>query len=204
MTGIGNALLDQSFAWPNIVHHNLSEAKLIELAIAREEAHLSKDGALVALTGQHTGRSASDKYVVKDGATEPLVWWEGNKALAPEAFGRLLDDMLEFSDGKDLFAQDLWGGADPVHRLPVRIITEYAWHSLFIRHLLIRPDVEALQTFEPAFTVVDLPSFKAEPSRHGCTTSTIIAVDFTRRLYRAKPSRKSMPPPNASAPCSKT
>lgn len=182
MTQVGNVLSNQTLVWPNTVYENLSEPRLIEMAIARGEARLSQSGALVALTGLHTGRSASDKYVVKDGSSEPKVWWEGNKALSPEAFGRLLEDMLAFSEDKDLFAQNLWGGADPTHRLPVRIITEYAWHSLFIRHLLIRPDAEALQSFEPAFTVVDLPSFKAEPARHGCTTSTIIAIDFTRRL----------------------
>jgi len=182
MADIAEKLIAQGFSGLNGVHHNLKGPRLIELAIAKGEARLAEGGALVALTGQHTGRSASDKYVVKDESSTPKIWWEANKALAPDAFARLHADMLDYAKGRELYVQDLWGGADPVHRLPVRVITEYAWHSLFIRHLLIRPHVEALESFEPTFTVIALPGFKAEPARHGCTTSTIIALDFTRRL----------------------
>ena len=169
------------FSGLNAVHHNLKDARLVEMAVARGEARLSSGGALVALTGQHTGRSASDKYVVRDETSESKVWWEANKALAPGAFARLYADMLTYAKGKELFVQDLWGGADPAHRLAVRVVTEYAWHSLFIRHLLIRPGAAA-KKFEADFTVIALPGFKAEPARHGCTTSTVIALDFTRRL----------------------
>ena len=182
MPDIAAKLRAHGFSGPNSVHHNFHETRLIEMAIAKGEARLAEGGALVALTGQHTGRSASDKYVVKDAGSEDKVWWEANKALSPESFAQLHTDMMAYAKGKELFVQDLWGGADPSHRLPVRVITEFAWHSLFIRHLLIRPDSEALADFEPAFTVIDLPGFKADPLRHGCTTATIIALDFTRRM----------------------
>ncbi|GAA0553168.1 phosphoenolpyruvate carboxykinase (ATP) [Rhizomicrobium palustre] len=182
MAEIANSTNFRDLEKANAVRQNLSEPRLVELSLLRGEARLSCDGALVALTGQHTGRSASDKYVVKDAATEEKVWWEANKALSPEAFARLRDDMLAYAANKELFIQDLWGGADPAHRLPVRVFTEYAWHSLFIRHLLIRPDAVGLKDFAPEFTILGLPGFKAEPARHGCTSSTIIAIDISRRL----------------------
>jgi phosphoenolpyruvate carboxykinase (ATP) len=164
------------------VYWNLSAPTLTEMALARSEGRLAKGGGLVVLTGKHTGRSATDKYVVKDAATADTVWWDNNKALSPEHFAALHADMMEYAKGKDLFVQDLWGGADPKYRLPVRVVTEYAWHSLFIQHLLIRPDADAVKNFEPAFTVIDLAGFQADPKRHGCTTSTIIALDFSRRM----------------------
>jgi len=180
MADIGESALD--FSSMNTAEQNLHEPRLIELAITRGEARLAQGGGLVALTGLHTGRSASDKYIVKDAASQDKVWWEANKALTPECFARLEGDMLAYAKGAQLFVQDLWGGADPSHRLAVRVVTELAWHSLFIRHLLLKPDPDALAAFQADFTIIDLPGFKAEPARHGCTTSTIIALDFTRRL----------------------
>ncbi len=161
---------------------NLTEAQLVEEAIRRGEARLSAHGALVALTGQHTGRSAKDKFVVRDAASETRVWWDNNRPMTPEAFERLYDDMMAHAGGRDLFVQDLIGGADPVHALPVRVVTELAWHSLFIRNLLIRPDRATLSGFEPRMTIVNLPSFRADPARHGCRTDTVIAVDLTRMI----------------------
>ena len=164
------------------VYWNLSAPTLYEMSIARGEGRLAKGGPLVVLTGQHTGRSASDKHVVKDEQTASTVWWDNNKPLARDAFARLHADMMEYAKGRDLFVQDLVGGADPTHRLPVRIITEYAWHSLFIRHLLIQPDADARAGFAPDFTIIDLPGFKADPARHGGVSSTLIALDFSRRM----------------------
>ncbi len=96
-------------------------------------------------------------------------------------FDVLLADMLAHAEGRELFAQDLYGGADPAHRVKVRVFTEYAWHSLFIRNLLRRPEVAEIAEFAPEMTIVDLPSFKADPARHGCRSETVIACDFTRR-----------------------
>jgi phosphoenolpyruvate carboxykinase (ATP) len=164
------------------VHYNLREAELYEQAVARGEARLTAHGALVAETGQHTGRSAKDKFVVRDAKREDEIWWDNNKPMSPEHFQTLYDDFLAHAADLDLFVQDLIGGADERLQLPSRIITEYAWHSLFIRNLLIRPEQEALASFEPQMTIIDLPSFRADPARHGCRTETVIAVDFERML----------------------
>jgi phosphoenolpyruvate carboxykinase (ATP) len=164
------------------VYYNLNEAGLYEEAIRRGEARLTAHGALVAETGQHTGRSAKDKFVVRDQQTEPHVWWDNNKPMSPAHFDALLADFKAHATDKDLFVQDLIGGADPVNSLPARVITEYAWHSLFIRNLLIRPMAVDLEGFLPKMTIINLPSFRADPARHGCRTETVIAVDLTRMI----------------------
>ncbi len=161
---------------------NLEEDALYEAAIARHEAKAAATGALAAYTGAHTGRSPKDKFIVRDALTENSVWWDNNEALSQQAFDQLLKDMLAHAKGKDLFAQDLYGGANPVYRLNVRVYTEYAWHALFIRHLLIRPDRAALASFMPQMTILNLPSFRADPARHGCRSETVIACDFTRKI----------------------
>ena len=167
---------------PGAVAYNYEAAQLYEQAIARGEARLTADGALVAYTGQHTGRSPKDKFVVRDSGTEGEVWWDNNKAMSPAHFETLREDFLAHARGRDLFVQDLVGGADAANSLPVRVVTGYAWHSLFIRNLLIRPAREALEGFLPKMTIIDLPSFRADPARHGCRTETVIAIDFARML----------------------
>jgi len=164
------------------VHWSLSPPRLYEHALQRHEAHIAEHGPLVADTGVHTGRSPKDKFVVRDGETENIVWWDNNSPMTPAHFDRLLSDFLAHAKGKTLFAQDLYGGADPDLRVNTRVYSEYAWHSLFIRNLLIRPPHGALESFVPELTVVDLPSFKADPKRHGARTETVIACDFTRRI----------------------
>jgi len=164
------------------VRYNLEAADLYELAIRGGEAKLTANGALVAYTGQHTGRSPKDKFVVRDTDTESRVWWDNNKSISPTQFETLFADFVAHAKGKDLFVQDLNGGADPANVLPVRVVTEFAWHSLFIRNLLIRPNRDALAGFVPKMTIIDLPSFKADPARHGTRTDTVIAVDLTRMI----------------------
>ncbi len=164
------------------VHWNLETPRLYEEALARGEAKLARGGALVATTGNQTGRSPKDKFVVRDASTENEVWWENNGAITPEQFDTLLKDFLSHAEGRELFAQDLYGGADPAHRVQARVFTEFAWHSLFIRNLLIRPDREALSAYVPDLTIIDLPSFEAQPHRHGCRSKTVIAMDFSRKI----------------------
>ena len=164
------------------IQHNLIEPELVEEAAQRHEGRLSAPGAFVVETGHHTGRSASDKFIVKDEGTKDTVWWDNSAAMSVEHFDNLYEDFIKHVRHKELFVQDLYAGADATHRLPTRVFSEYAWHSLFIRHLLRRPGREELQGFEPSFTVVDLPSFRADPERHGARTETIIACDFTRRI----------------------
>jgi len=164
------------------VHYNLGAASLYEEALRRGEARLTADGALVAYTGQHTGRSPKDKFVVRDGLVDQSVWWDNNAAMAPDAFERLHADFLAHAADRDLFVQDLVGGADRDLRLTTRVVTEFAWHSLFIRNLLIRPAADELSGFVPRLTIIDLPSFRADPARHGSRTETVIAVDLSRGI----------------------
>jgi len=164
------------------LYWNQNEPALYEYSLSRGETRLAAGGALVAETGVHTGRSPKDKFVVLDDATRDSVWWDNNAQMPKEKFDLLLADFLAHANDMELFAQDLYGGADATHRLPVRVYTEYAWHSLFIRNLLLRPDVSALDSFVPDMIIVDLPSFKADPERHGCRTETVIAVDLTRKI----------------------
>ncbi|HEX4273626.1 MAG TPA: phosphoenolpyruvate carboxykinase, partial [Rhizomicrobium sp.] len=164
------------------VHHNLSAPVLYEESVRRGEGHVAIDGPLVVRTGIHTGRSAGDKFVVRDQNTESQVWWDNNKSMTPAHFDTLYADMMAHAEGKELFAKDLFGGADLTHRISVRVITEFAWHSLFVNQLLIRPTAEELKSFDPEFTIIDLPSFNADPARHGSVSQTVIAVNFTKKL----------------------
>lgn len=164
------------------VFYNLDAPALTEESLKRGEAHLTAHGALLVTTGQHTGRSPKDKFIVRDDLTEDNVWWDNNKPLSPAHFEILYQDMLRHAENLDLFVQDLRGGADPENELPVRVVTEYAWHSLFIRNLLIRPERSELAAFLPKMTIIDLPSFKADPARHGCRSETVIAMDMKRMI----------------------
>ena len=163
---------------------NLTEAPLYEHAIANKEAAVVAGGALCAETGHHTGRSPKDKHTVVDALTENTVWWDGNRKLSKQHFDNLHADFLAHAKGKKLFAQDLYGGADPKYRIKTRVFTELAWHSLFIRQLLIRPERAELAGFVPELTIVDLPSFKPDAKRHGGRegSDTMVAIDFTRKI----------------------
>jgi phosphoenolpyruvate carboxykinase (ATP) len=163
---------------------NLETAPLVEHALRRGEGRLAKDGPLVVATGKHTGRSAQDKFIVRDAATEDSVWWgKTNKAMAPDHFAALKADFLaELAQRDTLFVQDLFGGSQPEHRVNVRVINELAWHNLFIRTMLVRPAAHELAGFAPDYTIIDLPSFRADPARHGTRSETVIAVSFSEKL----------------------
>ena len=175
-------LEDQGIVGLGQVHYNLLEPALMNEAIARGEGRLGLGGTFLVSTGAHTGRSPKDKFVVRTPGVENSIWWANNAPMAPEAFDRLHADMLEHMKGRDYFVQDLFGGADPEHRLDVRVVTELAWHGLFIRHLLRRPDAAELADFTPEFTIINCPGFKADPERHGCRSETVIALNFDRKL----------------------
>jgi len=165
------------------VHANLPMAQLIETALVRGEGHLAANGALVAVTGARTGRSPKDKFTVDDAVTHGVVdWGKVNKPFAPEKFGALLERVVEHLKGRELFVQDLYCGADAAYRLPIRVISEYAWHALFVRDLFVRPEAAALATHVPEFIVVAAPEFEAVPERDGTGTSAFILVDFTRKI----------------------
>ena len=167
---------------PGKVHCNQTPLELQKSSVLRSECMLTSEGAISVETGLHTGRSAQDKFIVLDDVTNDSVWWDCNRAMTPESFKRLKSDMMSFAESKDLFVQDLFAGADLTSRLKVRVITRFAWHALFIRHLLRRPNLSELEEFASELTIVDLPDFQADPSRHGCRTETVIACDFKNRI----------------------
>lgn len=164
--------------WLGKVSWNEGKWRLVQKSVARGEAQLSSTGALVVETGQHTGRSPKDKFIVKDEATENAVWWDNNKPMSRRHFEQLKSDVLTHARLKDVFVQDLEACPGAAKQLPVRLVTETAWASLFMRHLL-KPIETDEAHFRPELTIVDLPSFKADPARHGANSETVIAIDFT-------------------------
>jgi phosphoenolpyruvate carboxykinase (ATP) len=175
-------LEDQGINGLGAVHYNLIEPALIQEALKREEGTLGKGGAFLVETGKYTGRSPKDKHVVKTPSVADTIWWDNNAEMSSEGFDALYADMLAHMKGKEYFVQDLFGGADPAHRLDVRVITELAWHGLFIRHMLRRPERGELDSFTADFTIINCPSFKADPAKHDCRSDTVIALNFDRKL----------------------
>ena len=173
---------DSGFSKLKTVYWNHFPEALYEEAVRRKEGKIAKNGPLAVVTGLHTGRSANDKFIVRDDTTRDCVWWDNAAAMEPDRFDTLYEDFMRHAEGKDIFVQDLFGGADPDHRLPTRVFCEYAWHALFIRYLLRRPEKSELDNFAPQFTVINLPSFKADPARHGVNSQTVIACNYTRRI----------------------
>jgi phosphoenolpyruvate carboxykinase (ATP) len=168
------------FRWIKSVSWNDNQATLYQAAIANEEVQVSETGALVAKTAPHTGRSPKDKFIVLDETTAQSVWWDNNQAMSPTQFDALKADFAIHARMKSLYVQDLEACADDSHKLETRVVTEHAWHALFMRHLL-KP-VENEKNFGAKLTIINLPTFKADPSRHGCNTSTVIAFDLKNNL----------------------
>ena len=177
-----HTLEDQGIRGAGIVHYNYLEPTLLSAAIIRNEGHLGLGGAFLCTTGKFTGRSPKDKFVVRTPSAEDTIWWEENQPMKPESWARLKADMLAHIEGREIFVQDLFAGADPAHRIDVRMVSELAWHSLFNRHMLRRPSRAELDTFEAEWTLINLPSFKADPDRHGCRTDTVIALNFDEKM----------------------
>ena len=155
-------LEDQGIIGLGHVYYNLVEPLLIEEALARKEGELGKGGAFLVSTGKFTGRSPKDKHVVKSTCLEDKVWWENTTAMSEEGFDILYDDMRNHMKGRDYFVQDLFAGAEPANRLDVRMVTELAWHGLFIRHVLRRPSADELVGFVADWTVINCPSFRGK------------------------------------------
>jgi phosphoenolpyruvate carboxykinase (ATP) len=166
------------------VYWNLTTEALYEEIIFRGEAQISKLGPVIVNTGKHTARAANDKFIVREPTTEQNVWWgEYNRPYAAQKFDELFSRLQGFLQGRDIFIQDCYGGADQNYRLPVRIITELAWHSLFARNMFIKPKTkEEYQRHVPEFTVIAVPSFKAFPQIDGTPTNTFIVINFDQRL----------------------
>jgi phosphoenolpyruvate carboxykinase (ATP) len=164
------------------VYWNLSTPELYEEIARRNEGLFSAHGALIVDTGEHTGRAAKDKAIVRDeGSADQVFWGEVNKEFSTERFNALRDRMMAHTAGRDLFVQDTFAGADERYRLPIRVVTELAWHSLFARTMFIDGGRE-IGNFAPEFTIVNIPSFKADPERDSTRAQTFILMDFTQRL----------------------
>jgi phosphoenolpyruvate carboxykinase (ATP) len=164
------------------VHRNLSVPELYEHALRKGEGVLGADGQLVVETGEHTGRSPKDKFFVREPGSEGHIdWGESNKAIDPAVFDALFERVAAYLAEREVYSLDAYVGADERYRLPIRVITQYAWHSLFARSLFITPE-RAPDDFEPQFTIVDAAEFVADPKRDGTRSGTFILVNFARRI----------------------
>jgi phosphoenolpyruvate carboxykinase (ATP) len=166
------------------VYWNLPTEALYEEIVFRGEASISHQGPLIVNTGKHTARAASDKFIVREASTEGRIWWgEYNRPFSPDQFDELFARLQGYLQGRDVFVQDCFGGADPDYRLPVRIITEFAWHSLFARNMFIKPQTsEEYRRHLPEFTVIAAPGFKAFPQIDQTPTETFIVIHFAKKL----------------------
>ena len=166
------------------VFWNLSDSALYEEIIFRNEGKIVNNGPLLVKTGKHTARAAADKYVVRESTDEKNIWWgEYNRPISHPVFNSIFNRAQAFCQGEELFVQDCFAGADPEYQMPVRIITEKAWHSLFARNMFLTiEDREMLKTFVPEFTVLCLPGFKLDPRIDGTRSSTGIILSFTDRM----------------------
>ncbi|MBI4545397.1 MAG: phosphoenolpyruvate carboxykinase (ATP) [Gemmatimonadetes bacterium] len=165
------------------VHWNLAPAELCEHALRRGEGILTADGAFTAITRPHTGRSPNDKFLVREPSSEDEIGWGAvNVPLEAEHFRRLHHDLLEHLEEQELFVRDVFAGADPAHRLNVRVMSSSAWHSLFVHNMFLEPLAEERENFEPGVTVLHAPRFTADPGVHGTRSGTFIVLHFGERL----------------------
>ncbi len=164
------------------VHANLTTATLVEAALRNGEGQLTDQGAFVAITSPHTGRSPKDKFVVDEPGSSGTIWWDQNARFDSEAFDRLHQDVKAYLSERTVYVQDLFGGADTAYRLSVRFISTNAWHCHFVRNMFILPEPAELADFRPGFTVLHAPEFEADPARHGTRSSTFIVTNFAERI----------------------
>ena len=164
------------------VHANLLPPALVAESLRRHEGRLSADGALMVQTGEHTGRSARDKFVVDEPSVTKDIWWGNiNQKMAPERFAGLRARVQGYLQGQELFTQDLYAGADPAHRVRVRLVTTQAWNALFARNMFIRPPLEDLPGFQPDYIILHAPMFHTDPAVDGVRTTTTIALSFEQK-----------------------
>ena len=168
---------------PDTIHYDLPPAQLYEAALDRDEGVLAADGPLVVRTDPHTGRSPDDRFLVRDEAvTDTINWGDVNRPTDRETFNHLHRRMADYATGRSLFVKDLYAGWDEDYRMPVRVITEKAWHSLFAHNMFVRPQGEVPADFEPGFTVLDLCEFEADPNQDNTNSEAAIFIDLEQRL----------------------
>lgn len=166
------------------VFWNLSDPALYEEIVFRKEGRIAHQGPIIVNTGVHTARAAADKFIVKEESTENKIWWgEYNRPITTEKFNQILTRVQAYCQDEELFVQDCYAGADPEYMMPVRIITEKAWHSLFSRNMFITTDDKnILKSFVPEFTLICVSGFKVDPRVDGTRTETAIAINFAERM----------------------
>jgi len=165
------------------LHANLTAPALVAHSLRKGESRLSVDGALIVRTGVHTGRSVSDKFVVDEPETTADVWWgKVNQRLPREKFDVLKGRVQAYLQGRELFTQDLYAGADPANRIRVRLVTTGAWHALFARNMFIRPKADELADFVPDYVIIHAPFFEADPVIDGVKSSSVIALSFAEKV----------------------
>ena len=175
-------LRDHKIGNINNLYWNLSAPTLYEEALMRGEGQIAQFGPFIVETGPHTGRSPNDKFIVEQSSSrDKISWGKVNRPIAEEYFDRVYNHMLTYIQGRDVFVQDCYAGADPQHRITVRAITEYAWHSLFTQSLLIPAD-KLSPDRSPDFTIIDFPGLHANPELHGTNSEAFILVNFKRNL----------------------
>lgn len=166
------------------VHWNLNPAELYEHAVRNGEAELTKHGALRVLTGQYTGRSPKDKFFVEEESSKEHIWWgDVNAKISAEVFDALHQKVLaHLSRQKNLYVHDGFAGTDPNYRLPIRVISEAAYHALFSWNMFVRATREELEQHMPHFTVLAAPSLIAKPDEDGTRTGTFILISLEKKL----------------------
>ena len=165
------------------VNYNLTTSALYENAIKRGEGIIAHLGPLVVRTGHHTARAANDKFIVKEASSEDKVWWgKVNKPYTEESFDFLYRKCLAYVQGRELFIQEVYAGADEKYRMPVRVINEESWHNLFARNMFIRPTKEQLENYEPEFTILHLPHFHANPEYDKTNSEAFIVLHLGKKL----------------------
>ena len=180
---IKDSLQSQGVVHLNEVFYNLSRAELYEHAVSNSEAELTEHGALLAITVPNTGRSANDKFVVEEPSSADKVWWgKVNKPFPQEKFNALKSRMTAYLQGSDVYVLDCFAGADDKYSLPVRVVNQYAWHNLFAQNMFIQAEESELNSFEPGFTILHCPDFKADPGIDGTRSETFILMDFAQKL----------------------
>ena len=164
------------------VHQNLTPAELYEHAVRRGEGVIVANGPFCAVTTPHTGRSPNDKFFVQEPASSDRIWWgKVNQPMAPEQFDRLHADVVAHLNEQELFVRDVFAGADPTYRLPIRFVTPNAWHALFVYNMFLRPGAGDMQSFTPGFQVLHAPELQADPAVHGTKSGTFIVVSFAHK-----------------------
>lgn len=178
-----NTSLDYLNIKNSTVHWNLSPSELAEISVKNNMAVKADNGAISVNTGEFTGRSPQDRFIVKDNITKDAVWWGSvNLEFDSEKFDKLYDKVVDFLSNKELYARDAYVCADPNYKMNLRVVTELPWSNLFAHNMFLRPSEDELKNPNPEWTVICAPSFKADPAVDGTRQHNFAILNFTRKI----------------------